>query len=77
MWNHILYNVNCIKGFINKSLTGQIPFSGNSYREIVMRNMKGIVDFDFKKYKITVAEDSKIYLSCLINSSNGFVKSNA
>lgn len=40
-------------------LTGHIPFYGNSYREIVMRNMKGDINFNFKKYKISVEEESK------------------
>ena len=48
--------------FLIISLTGHIPFYGNSYREIVMRNMKGDINFNFSKYKIKVSEDSKSIL---------------
>lgn len=30
-------------------LTGKIPFNGKSYKEIVMKNMKGVIDFDIPK----------------------------
>lgn len=53
------------------SLTGAIPFNGTSYKQIVLKNMKGLINFDFSKYNIgPVAPDSEL-------TSHGLVKSNA
>jgi hypothetical protein len=42
------------------SLTGTIPFNGTSYKQIVLKNMKGIVNFDFSKYNINVTPESEL-----------------
>lgn len=47
-------------------LTGHIPFYGNSYKEIVMRNMKGDINFNFSKYKIKVNEDTMDLLKSML-----------
>lgn len=41
-------------------LTGNGPFSGNSYNEIVQKNMKGIIDFNLQAYNIQVSGLSKL-----------------
>lgn len=39
-------------------LTGAIPFNGTSYKQIVLKNMKGIVNFDFSKYNVKVSDET-------------------
>lgn len=51
-------------------LTGMIPFNGASYDEIVKKNMKANINFDFSKQSITVKDES------LLKSSR-FAKENA
>ena len=51
-------------------LTGRIPFNGNSYKQIVYKNMKGMINFDFKSFGIFVSNESKI-------TSHGFTATNA
>lgn len=41
-------------------LTGRIPFNGNSYKQIVYKNMKGIINFDFASFGIFVSDRSSI-----------------
>jgi len=41
-------------------LTGRIPFNGNSYKQIVYKNMKGVIDFDFSSFGIFCTNSSKI-----------------
>ena len=41
-------------------LTGKIPFSGTSYKEIVQKNMRGKINFNFDDYKIKVSQPSKL-----------------
>jgi len=41
-------------------LTGKIPFNGNSYKQIVYKNMKGLINFDFSMYGISVSNESNI-----------------
>lgn len=51
-------------------LTGRIPFNGNSYKQIVYKNMKGVINFDFAAYGIHVSGQSNL-------NSNGFTQANA
>lgn len=47
-------------------LTGHIPFNGKSYKQIVYRNMKGAINYDFSSFEINMPNNtSKI-------KSNGF-----
>ena len=41
-------------------LTGLIPFNGSSYDEIVKKNMKAEIKFDFSKQNINVKKESSI-----------------
>ena len=41
-------------------LTGNMPFQGNSYKEIVRKNMKGEVNFDFTEFKVKVSHESQL-----------------
>ena len=47
-------------------LTGKIPFNGNSYREIVMKNMKGDVDFNPKSFDVFFTETTMSLLKGLL-----------
>ena len=42
------------------SLTGTIPFNGTSYKQIVLKNMKGVVNFDFSKTNLKFTEQSRL-----------------
>jgi hypothetical protein len=41
-------------------LTGHIPFSGTTYEEIIDKNTKSKINFDFSKYNITVTPESRL-----------------
>jgi tRNA A-37 threonylcarbamoyl transferase component Bud32 len=41
-------------------LTGHMPFKGNSYKEIVEKNMSGDINFDFKRYGVNISGLSKL-----------------
>lgn len=41
-------------------LTGKIPFSGTSYKEIVQKNMRGKINFNFSELNIKISPPSKI-----------------
>lgn len=41
-------------------LTGRIPFNGNSYKQIVYKNMKGVINFDFGSFGIFASDKSNI-----------------
>lgn len=41
-------------------LTGHVPFNGNSYKEIVQKNMKGKIDFNFAEFNINISGLSNI-----------------
>ena len=41
-------------------LTGRIPFNGNSYKQIVYKNMKGVINFDFSSFGIYVTNPSNL-----------------
>ena len=41
-------------------LTGKIPFSGSSYKEIVQKNMRGKINFNFSDLNIKVSPQSKL-----------------
>lgn len=41
----VLYSIYCFL----KRLTGRVPFYGTSYKEIVYKNMKGVIDFSLLK----------------------------
>lgn len=62
----VLYSILC---YVIR-LTGVIPFNGSSYKQIVLKNMKGIVNFDFSKYNVKISDESKLM-------SNGPVETNA
>lgn len=37
-----------------------MPFSGNSYKEIVKKNMSGNISFDFSNNKYKISNESRI-----------------
>jgi len=41
-------------------LTGRIPFNGSSYKQIVYKNMRGVINFDFEAMGIYVSKRSKL-----------------
>lgn len=41
-------------------LTGKIPFSGSSYKEIVQKNMRGKINFNFSDLNINVSPASRL-----------------
>lgn len=41
-------------------LTGRIPFNGSSYKQIVYKNMKGVINFDFSNYGVNITPQSKL-----------------
>lgn len=41
-------------------ITGKIPFQGDNYKEVVYKNLKGKVDFDFTGMNINISAHSKL-----------------
>ena len=44
---------------MNFRLSGASPFYGKTYNEILMKNIKCQVNFDFKEMNVKVSEDGK------------------
>lgn len=51
-------------------LTGRIPFNGSSYKQIVAKNMRGLINFDFEGMGIYISDKSTL-------TSHGFVEGHA
>lgn len=41
-------------------ITGKIPFHGNNYKEVVSKNIKGKIDFDFIGTNVNISTHSKL-----------------
>lgn len=46
-------------------LCGKIPFGGKSYKEIVYKNMKALIDMDFPK-KMNISKDTFALLDAML-----------
>lgn len=44
-------------------ITGKIPFQGENYKEVVFKNLKGKIDFDFTGLNINISADSLLISS--------------
>ena len=52
-------------------LTGKIPFNGKSYKQIVYKNMKGLINYDFASFNINPSNESSLISDGLIEKNVG------
>ena len=50
-------------------LTGRMPFSGNSYNKIVLKNLKGEINFNFDHFNIKVSKETLDLLKKMLETN--------